>query len=327
VSDASRATQGFRPHAESTRLSSSAGRNRGSNAEDIQSHYDLSNDFFRLWQDENQVYSCAYFEHDDMTLGQAQLAKIDLSLGKLDLRPGMTLLDVGCGWGATMMRAIEKYDVNVVGLTLSHNQKAHTESLFARSDSPRRKEVRLQSWKEWNGQVDRIVSIGAFEHFGSANYGNYFKKTFHALPDDGAMLLHSIVLPSADEIRDRELPLTMPLIRFIKFIHDEIFPGGRLPRVAQVTQHATRAGFHVTRVQPLRPHYARTLDAWAANLETERDAAIAITSEEVYERYMKYLTGCADLFRHGYLDVCQFTCDKRPVKTPQPSQTPLARSL
>ncbi len=102
----------------------------------------------------------------------------------------------------------------------------------------------------------------------------------------------------------------MSTVRFIKFILDEIYPGGRLPLVAQVKEHADKAGFDVTRVQPLRPHYARTLDTWAANLEAKKDEAIAITSEEVYERFMKYLTGCADLFRNGYTDVCQFTCEK-----------------
>ena len=96
--------------------------------EDVQAHYDLSDEFFRLWLDPTQTYSCAYFERDDMTLEEAQLAKIDLALGKLGLEPGMTLLDVGCGWGSTMMRAIERYDVNVVGLTLSENQKAHVET-------------------------------------------------------------------------------------------------------------------------------------------------------------------------------------------------------
>ena len=134
------------PQAQSKWLSSSAAQTRGSNTEEVQSHYDLSNDFFRLWQDPSQTYSCAYFERDDMTLQEAQLAKIDLSLGKLGLQPGMTLLDIGCGWGSTMMRAVERYDVNVIGLTLSHNQKDHIEQLFAQSNSPRSKEVRLQPW-------------------------------------------------------------------------------------------------------------------------------------------------------------------------------------
>src|SRR4029078_12437035 len=128
--------------------------------EDVQAHYDLSDDFYRLFLDPTQTYSCAYFERDDMTLEQAQSAKIDLALGKLGLEPGMTLLDIGCGWGATILRAIEKYDVNVVGLTLSKNQKAHIDRLFANSDSPRSKEVRLQSWEQFDEPVDRIVSIG-----------------------------------------------------------------------------------------------------------------------------------------------------------------------
>jgi len=286
------------------------GERRGSSGEEVRSHYDLSNDFFRLWQDPTQTYSCAYFEREGMTLQEAQIAKIDLALGKLGLQPGMTLLDIGCGWGSTMMRAIEKYDVNVIGLTLSHNQKRHIERLFAESDSPLSKEVRLQPWEEFDEPVDRIVSIGAFEHFGFEKYDFYFRKTFNLMPDDGVMLLHTIVVPSAEEVAERQLPATMSLMRFIKFILTEIFPGGRLPQVSQIEEHATKVGFNVTRVQALRPHYVRTLRTWAANLEARKDEAIAITSEEVYERYMKYLTGCADLFRDGYTDVCQFTCEK-----------------
>jgi cyclopropane-fatty-acyl-phospholipid synthase len=282
----------------------------GSTSEEVQSHYDLSNDFFRLFQDPTQTYSCAYFEHDDMTLEEAQIAKIDLALGKLGLQPGMTLLDVGCGWGSTMMRAIEKYGVNVVGLTLSNNQLAHVRRLFAESGSPRSKRVLLQSWEQFNEPVDRIVSIGAFEHWGFERYDAFFKMAYDLMPGDGVMLLHTIVIPSAEEVQERQLPTLMSVIRFIKFILTEIFPGGRLPLVAQIEEHATKAGFNVTRVQALRPHYARTLDMWAANLEAHKDEAIAIQSEAAYERYMRYLTGCADLFRKGYTDVCQFTCEK-----------------
>ena len=112
--------------------------------EDVQAHYDLSDDFFALFLDPTRTYSCAYFERDDMTLEEAQRAKVDLALGKLGLEPGMTLLDVGCGWGSTMMRAIEKYDVNVIGLTLSKNQAAHVEQVFEASDSPRIRALRLR---------------------------------------------------------------------------------------------------------------------------------------------------------------------------------------
>jgi cyclopropane-fatty-acyl-phospholipid synthase len=278
--------------------------------DDVQSHYDLSDDFFRLFLDPTQTYSCAYFERDDMTLEEAQIAKIDLSLGKLGLEPGMTLLDIGCGWGATLNRAIEKYDVNVVGLTLSKNQQAHVQRLLEQSVSPRSKRVLLEGWEQFHEPVDRIVSIGAFEHFGRERYDDFFKMAYSALPSGGVMMLHTIIKPSDAEFADRELPLTMSKLKFFKFIMDEIFPGGDLPQVKQVQEHAEKAGFELTRIQPLRLHYARTLGIWADALSARRDEAIAIQSEEVYDRYMRYLTGCAELFTEGYTDVCQFTLRK-----------------
>jgi cyclopropane-fatty-acyl-phospholipid synthase len=260
--------------------------------------------------DPTQTYSCAYFERDDMTLEEAQIAKIDLALGKLGLQPGMSLLEVGCGWGSTTLRALEKYDVDVVGLTLSKNQKAYVEQLFAVSDSPRSKRVLLEGWEQFHEPVDRIVAIGPLEHFGYDRYDDFFKMAYDLLPADGKMLLHTIVQASKDELEQRNLPITMRHLRFFKFIMDEIFPGGRLPLVALVEEHATKAGFTVSRIQRLQPHYARTLDTWAVALAAHKDEAIAIQSEEVYDRYMKYLTGCAELFRDGYTDVCQFTLEK-----------------
>jgi cyclopropane-fatty-acyl-phospholipid synthase len=278
--------------------------------EDVQAHYDLSDEFFELFLDATRTYSCAYFEREDMTLEEAQLAKVDLSLGKLGLQPGMTLLDIGCGWGTTIVRALERYDVNVVGLTLSRNQQAHVQQRLDQHPSPRSKRVLLRGWEQFDEKVDRIVSIGAFEHFGRDRYTDFFKMAYEALPADGAMLLHTIIQPSEEEFTGRGLPITMTKLRFMKFIMDEIFPGGDLPQAKGVEEHAGRAGFAVKRVQPLRLHYARTLDTWAAALESRRDEAIVIQSQEVYDRYMKYLTGCADLFREGYTDVAQFTLAK-----------------
>jgi cyclopropane-fatty-acyl-phospholipid synthase len=278
--------------------------------EDVQAHYDLSDDFFRLFLDPTQTYSCAYFERDDMTLEEAQIAKIDLSLGKLGLQPGMTLLDIGCGWGATLKRALERYDVNVIGLTLSENQQAHVEQVFAEFDSPRSKRVLLEGWEQFDEPVDRIVSIGAFEHFGRDRYDDFFNKAYQILPDDGVMMLHTIIKPTDEEFAESGLPLTMKLLKFSKFIMDEIFPGGDLPKPTTVEEHAAKAGFELKRAQRLRLHYARTLDIWAAALEAHKDEAVAIQSQEVYDRYMKYLTGCAELFRDGYTDVCQFTLAK-----------------
>lgn len=277
---------------------------------DVQAHYDLSDDFFQLFLDPTQTYSCAYFEHDGMTLEEAQIAKIDLALGKLGLEPGMTLLDVGCGWGATMRRAIERYDVDVVGLTLSKNQAAHVRQMFDDMDTGRSRRVLLQGWEQFDEPVDRIVSIGAFEHFGRDRYPAFFDKAHQALPADGVMLLHTICGIDPRKAHEMGVPVTFELARFIKFILTEIFPGGQLPSIPIVNDHATAAGFTVTRQQSLQPHYATTLDIWAANLEANREQAVATQSEEVYERYMKYLTGCAKLFRQRQTDVVQFTLEK-----------------
>ncbi|WP_144205755.1 cyclopropane mycolic acid synthase family methyltransferase [Mycobacterium tilburgii] len=277
---------------------------------DVQAHYDLSDEFFALFLDPTRTYSCAYFDRDDISLEEAQFAKVDLSLGKLGLQPDMTLLDIGCGWGTTIVRALERYDVNVIGLTLSRNQQAHVQQRLDSHPSTRSKRVLLQGWEQFDEKVDRIVSIGAFEHFGRDRYDDFFKTAYAALPDDGVMMLHTIIKPSDEEFAERGLPITMTKIRFMKFIMDEIFPGGDLPNAKAVGEHARHAGFTVTLVQPLRLHYARTLDLWSAALEARREEAIAIQSEEVYDRYMKYLTGCADLFREGYTDVAQFTLTK-----------------
>ncbi|OBK15870.1 cyclopropane mycolic acid synthase family methyltransferase [Mycobacterium asiaticum] len=277
---------------------------------DVQAHYDLSDDFFRLFLDPSQTYSCAYFERDDMSLEEAQLAKIDLSLSKLGLEPGMTLLDIGCGWGATMCRAIEKYDVNVVGLTLSKNQAAHVQRTFDRLATPRNRRVLLQGWEEFDEPVDRIVSIGAFEHFGHDRYDDFFGLADKLLPADGVMLLHTITGLTMKQLTESGLPISMEHIRFVKFIVTEIFPGGRLPSVDMVAEHSANAGFALTRRQSLQPHYAKTLDIWAQALAMHRDEAIAIQSQAVYERYTRYLAGCAEAFRVGYIDVNQFTLQK-----------------
>ena len=278
--------------------------------EELQSIYDISNEFYELFLGPTMGYTCGYFEREDMTGDEAQIAKFDLALGKLGLEPGMTLLDIGCGWGAGMARAIEKYDVNVIGLTLSGEQREYAINKLSKIETDRNVEVRLQGWEEFTDKVDRIVSIGAFEHFGSDRWKPFFDFAFDRLPDDGVMMLHSIMQIPRGQIEERGLPITMRHLRFFKFILEEIFPGGRLPTVPRVEKLAENAGFTVDLVQPLQLHYARTLDLWAAALESRRDEAIAVQSEEVYDRYLRYLTGCADLFRDGYTDVCQFTFTK-----------------
>ena len=134
--------------------------------EDIQAHYDISNDFLGCFRIPPAAYSCAFFEREDMTLEESQIAKIDLALGKLGLQPRMMLLDIGCGWGSVMKRAIEKYDVNLIGLTLSKNQCTFAQQFLDQIDTRRSHQVFLHGWEEFDQHVDRIVSIEAFEAFG-----------------------------------------------------------------------------------------------------------------------------------------------------------------
>ncbi|MCV7198499.1 cyclopropane mycolic acid synthase family methyltransferase [Mycobacterium angelicum] len=278
--------------------------------DDVQAHYDISNEFFELFTDPTRTYSCAYFEREDMTLEQAQIAKLDMSLDKLGLEPGMTLLDVGCGWGSTMKRALEKYDVNVIGLTLSENQHAYCQQLLAGVDTDRSYRVLLSDWADFTEPVDRIITIEALEHFGFQRYDEFFKWAYNTLPPDGVWMLHTITGLTGGQIVERGMPVTFEMARFIKFIITEIFPGGRLPSIEKVEDHAAKAGFTVARVHPLQLNFARTLDFWAEALEAHKEDAIAIQSEEVYERYMKYLTGCAKSFRVGYVGCHQFTLQK-----------------
>jgi cyclopropane-fatty-acyl-phospholipid synthase len=278
--------------------------------EEIQAHYDLSDDFFGLFQDSSRTYSCAFFERDDMTLGEAQLAKIDLALGKLDLRPGMTLLDVGCGWGSVMKRAVESYDVNVVGLTLSRNQDAFCHRLLDDLDTARSRQVLLRGWEEFDEPVDRIVSIEAFEAFPKERYGNFFETCHRIMPDDGRLVLQTIMGHPLKRWPEMGIPIVMSDLKFMRFIAKEIFPGGSIPCDEDIVEYSGRAGFSVQHAETLNPHYVRTLETWAQNLEAARGAAIAATSVEVYDRYMRYLTGCADFFQRGISELGQFTLTK-----------------
>ncbi|MBU9763602.1 methyltransferase domain-containing protein [Mycobacterium sp. TNTM28] len=278
--------------------------------EELQSIYDISNEFYELFLGPTMGYTCGYFEREDMTGDEAQNAKFDLALGKLGLEPGMTLLDIGCGWGGGMARAIEKYDVNVIGLTLSGEQREYAIDKLSKIPTNRNVEVRLQGWEEFTDKVDRIVSIGAFEHFGFERYPAFFETTYNALPDGGVMLLHNITGFDLREGQKLGLHMTFEDARFAHFIMTEIFPGGRLPSVAMEKERALEAGFTLTQLQEIGPHYVRTLKIWAEALEAHKDEAIAIQGQQVYDRYDKYLNGCQKYFASGHISVHQFTLQK-----------------
>jgi cyclopropane-fatty-acyl-phospholipid synthase len=278
--------------------------------EDVQAHYDISNDFFGLFQDPTRTYSCAFYERDDMTLEEAQIAKIDLALGKLGLEPGMTLLDLGCGWGALMKRAVEQYDVNVVGLSLSKNQCALGQQLLDQIDTDRTRRMLLRGWEEFDEPVDRIVSIEAFEAFHKTRYKAFFDRCHRIMPSDGRMVLQTIMGHPHKRLTEMGITLTMTDLRFMRFIGKEIFPGGAVPSDEDVVEYSTNAGFSVEELQKMTAHYVRTLDTWSEKLEAAHDDAIAVTSTEVYDRFMRYLTGCSDFFQRNLTEVGQFTLVK-----------------
>jgi cyclopropane-fatty-acyl-phospholipid synthase len=264
--------------------------------EKVQAIYDddHSTEFLSLFLDPTMLYSCAYFERDDMTLHEAQIAKLDLALDKCDLRPGQRLLEVGSGWGA--------------GTTLSKSQQAYVHNKIRQlPPGSGSAEVRLQGWEEFDEPVDRIVSIAAFEHFRIERYPAFFQRCRKILPDDGCMLLHTIVWYNIHTLARMGLPVELEGVMFAKFIKEEVFPGGQLAEPDTICRVAEESGFTVTRRHALGQHYARTLDIWAANLQANKAEAVAITSQTVYDRYMHYLTGCAKYFRSGHIDIFQFS--------------------
>jgi cyclopropane-fatty-acyl-phospholipid synthase len=261
----------------------------------VQAHYDLSDDFFALFLDPSRTYSCAKFPTPESTLEEAQRAKVDLSLSKCELKPNHRLLDVGCGWGATALRAVDQYKVNVTGLTLSRNQHAYCQQLAAGKPGI---DFRLEGWGTFGEKVDRIVSIGAFEHFGRNKYAAFFERCRSLLPADGVMLLHTITLGKPSK--------AMSFLRFAHFISVKIFPGGDVPPPERVIEAARNGGFELEHAESLRMHYARTLDCWAANLSAKEREAVANAGSDVFRTYMKYLTSCATYFRSGEINVYQF---------------------
>jgi cyclopropane-fatty-acyl-phospholipid synthase len=258
-------------------------------------HYEFSNEFYALWLDPTMTYSCAYFERPDQTLEEAQMAKVDLAFRKVGLGPGHRLLDVGCGWGATAARAVEKYGASAVGLTLSQNQLTYAQTRVRPGTAL---EYRLEGWETYQAPCDRIVSFGAFEHFTSPKYPAFFGRCRELLPADGRLLLQTITVSKPSR--------SFELLRFAYFLHKELFQRSELPRLEQVVGPAREAGLELLHAETLRPHYVATLEAWIANLEGQKAEAIRLTSTALYEKFLVYLEGAARYFRSGETGVYQF---------------------
>ncbi len=277
---------------------------KATDAASISYHYDLSNDFYRLWLDREMVYSCAYFKTGNETLDQAQQDKFHHLCRKLRLKPGEYLLDVGCGWGGLSRFAASEYGVKVLGITLSREQLALARERVRADGLQGRVELQLLDYRDLprDGRFDKVVSVGMFEHVGHANLELYAKCLFDAVKEGGLVMNHGITSRHTDG---------RPVGRGAgEFIDRYVFPNGELPHLSMITGFISEAGLEVVDVESLRLHYARTLEHWSSRLEEKLDLAAAMVPEQALRIFRLYLAGCAYAFSRGWINLHQILAVK-----------------
>lgn len=266
---------------------------------DVGYHYDVGNDFYRLWLDENMIYSCAYFRTGDEDIDAAQRQKLDHICRKLMLKPGDRLLDIGCGWGGLLCWAAQHYGISGVGVTLSERQRDYAQQWIASAQLAGKVEIRLQDYRDLSGEeaFDKIVSVGMYEHVGLRNLPLYFATVKRLLRPGGAFLNHGIYATDAEGRAQGPAGGG--------FIDRYVFPGGAVPHLSWGMFQIARAGLEFADVEDLRPHYARTLMHWTKRLEARRDEATRAAGERRYRIWRVYLAGMAQAFERGWLSVAQ----------------------
>lgn len=267
-------------------------------------HYDVGNDFYDLFLDPEMQYSCAYFPSEDASLEEAQIAKLEMTCRRLRLRPGETLLDIGCGWGGLLCHAVRHHGVRGHGVTLSEEQLAFARAKAERLGISDRVTFELKDYRDLDGRFDKIVSVGMYEHIGLDNIPAYFAKVQGLLSEGGLFLNHAI---SRRAKKRRRRLITRPEQRALQ---KYIFPGGELDDIGHTVAEMERAGFEVQDVENWRQHYERTTRVWCERLTARRSEAEALAGPELYRLWVAYLGGCALTFHRGSARIYQVLCGK-----------------
>ncbi|MGE5615361.1 MAG: class I SAM-dependent methyltransferase [Bacillota bacterium] len=291
---------------------------RREDREAIRHHYDVSNEFYALWLDPRMVYSCAYFKRESDSLEQAQLQKLDHICRKLRLSPGEKFLDIGCGWGALVIRAAEKHGVDATGITLSENQYRLANERIRAAGLEGRCRVLLEDYRDHAGEgiYDKVASVGMFEHVGLDNLPVYFATVQRLLREGGLFMNHGI---TSSDTQNRSVGMGAG-----EFIGRYVFPKGELPHLHLVVREMSDQAFEVHDVECLRPHYAKTLEHWSENFERNLQRAIEAADQRTARIWRLYLAGCAYGFEQRWMSIYQVLATRQTK--PGRAALPLTRA-
>ncbi len=268
--------------------------NINNSRKNVQHHYDLGNDFYQYFLDPTWTYSCGYQQAPEDTLEQMQLQKYELICRKLGLKPGESLVDVGCGWGGMLIYAAERYGITGTGITLSVEQAKLARERIAEKGLGDRIKIEIIDYRELTGKFDKFVSIGMFEHVGKGSFTTFMEKAKAFLKPDGIGLLHTIAIES----EERNGP----------WVEKYIFPGGYIPKFCELATEMSQAKLLVAHCENLKPHYAETLKRWTQNFVANRDKITAL-GDTYDDRFMRmwylYLQSCEASFNTGSLQIYQ----------------------
>ncbi len=274
-------------------------RTKANQKKEVQAHYDLGNDFYKLWLDESLTYSCAYFKNESDTLYEAQKNKVEHILQKLALEDGMTLLDIGCGWGFLMIEAAKKYHIKGTGITLSEEQCRFFQEKIKEEQLEDYLSVQIMDYRDLSKlekTFDRVVSVGMIEHVGRGNYGEFLKHVNSALNPGGLFLLHYISAM-------KEYPGDA-------WIKKYIFPGGTVPSLREIVSLLPDYNFYTLDIESLRRHYNHTLLCWRENFNQNIDKIEKKRGKEFARMWELYLCACAATFNNGIIDLHQILVSK-----------------